>query len=210
MTVRFKFLSVVVATTLLCSQVQAQSLRPTPGAGESSVASRTATSDFIVAVVNSEPVTNNEVQREVQRMQQLLATQRRPAPDLQRLNAEALERLITQKALLQFARESGIRVEDAAIDQAEQSIAAQNQMTLAQLRKQLEAEGMSQSQFRNQLRDQILMQRLRERDLDSRVRVSETDIDAYLQAQQNTQDASQLEINLAQILIAVPEAASAD
>ena len=166
--------------------------------------------DFIVAVVNSEPVTNHEVQREVQRMQQLFAAQRRPAPDLQRINAEALERLITQKALLQFARETGIRVENADIDQAEQSIAAQNQLTLAQLRKQVESEGMSQSQFRNQLRDQILIQRLRERDLESRVRVSESDIDVYLQTQQNTPDMSQLEINLAQILIAVPETASPD
>jgi peptidyl-prolyl cis-trans isomerase SurA len=210
MTVRFKFLSVVMATTLLGPQAQAQALRQTPGAGVSSVAGRTATSDFIVAVVNAEPVTNNEVQREVQRMRQLLAAQRRPAPDLQRLNAEVLERLITQKVLLQFARESGIRVENSDIDQAEQTIAVQNQMTLAQLRKQVEGDGMSQSQFRNQLRDQILMQRLRERDLESKVRVSESDIDAYLQAQQNTSDASQLEINLAQILIAVPEAASAD
>lgn len=210
MTVRFKFLSVVVATTLLGSQVQAQAVRPASGAGASSVATRSATSDFIVAVVNAEPVTNNEVQREVQRMQQLFAAQRRPAPDLSRLNADALERLITQKALIQFARESGIRADNADIEQAEQSIAAQNQMTLAQLRKQIESEGMSLGQFRNQLRDQILIQRLRERDLDSRVRVSESEIDAYLQAQQNTPDASQLEINLAQILIAVPESANAD
>ncbi|MEY4100060.1 MAG: hypothetical protein RL300_1231, partial [Pseudomonadota bacterium] len=120
MTVHFKFLSVVMATTLLGPQVQAQALRQTQGVGVSSVAGRTATSDFIVAVVNAEPVTNNEVQREVQRMQQLLAAQRRPAPDLQRLNAEVLERLITQKVLLQFARESGIRVENSDIDQAEQ------------------------------------------------------------------------------------------
>lgn len=211
MTVRYKFISALVATTLLGSQVQAQALRQAAGPEAASrVASRTATSDFIVAVVNSEPVTNHEVQREVQRMQQLFAAQRRPAPDLQRINAEALERLITQKALLQFARETGIRVENADIDQAEQSIAAQNQLTLAQLRKQVESEGMSQSQFRNQLRDQILIQRLRERDLESRVRVSESDIDVYLQTQQNTPDMSQLEINLAQILIAVPETASPD
>ncbi len=179
--------------------VQAQALRQSPGA---------ATSDFIVAVVNSEPVTNTEIQREVQRMRQLLAAQRRPAPDLQRLNAEVLERLITQKALLQFGRDSGIRVDEAALDQAELSIAAQNQMTLAQLRKQVETDGMSQSQFRAQLRDQIVMQRLRERDLEPRVRVSEADIDAYLQAQQSPTDLGQLEINLAQILIAVPESAS--
>jgi peptidyl-prolyl cis-trans isomerase SurA len=210
MTVRFKFLSVAVAVALLGSQVQAQALRLTPAAGASNAASSAATADFIVAVVNSEPVTNTEVQREALRIQQQFAAQRRPAPDLQRLNAEILERLITQKVLLQFARDSGIRVEDAAIEQAEQSIATQNQLTIPAMHQRVVADGLSVAQFRAQLRDQILLQRLRERDLEPRVRVSESDIDAYLQAQQNTQDLSQMDINLAQVLIAVPETASAD
>ena len=210
MTVRFKFLSVAVAAALLGSQVQAQALRLAPATGAPSAASSAATADFSVAVVNSEPVTNTEVQREVLRIQQQFAAQRRPAPDLQRLNAEVLERLITQKVLLQFARDSGIRVEDAAIDQAEQSIAAQNQLTIPAMHQRVVADGMSVAQFRAQLRDQILLQRLRERDLEPRVRVSESDIDAYVQAQQNTQDLSQVDINLAQVLIAVPETASAD
>jgi peptidyl-prolyl cis-trans isomerase SurA len=204
MTVRFKFLSVALATALLGPQVQAQALRVAPAAGGA------ATSDYIVAVVNSEPLTNTEVQREVLRVQQQLAAQRRPAPDFQRLAAEMLERLINQKVLLQFARETGIRVEEAAIDQTEQSIAAQNQLTVPELRRQVEADGLSIGQFRSQLRDQILIQRLRERDLEPRVRVSESEIDDYLQAQRNTQDLSQLDINLAQVLIAVPEGASAD
>lgn len=210
MTVRFKFLSVALATALLGSQVQAQALRLAPAAGAPAAGDGAATSDYIVAVVNSEPLTNTEVQREVLRVQQQLAAQRRPAPDFQRLAAEMLERLINQKVLLQFARESGIRVEEAAIDQTEQSIAAQNQLTVPELRKQVEADGLSIGQFRSQLRDQILLQRLRERDLEPRVRVSESEIDAYLQAQRNTQDSSQLDINLAQVLIAVPEGASAD
>ncbi len=210
MTVRLKILSIALGTALLGSQVQAQALRLATSAGAPSTTSSPATSDFIVAVINSEPLTNTEVQREVLRAQQQLAAQRRPAPELQRLTAEMLERLINQKVLLQFARETGIRVEESAIDQAEQSIAAQNQMPLAQLRKQLEADGLSVTQFRAQLRDQILMQRLRERDLEPRVRVSESDIDDYLQAQKSTQDLSQLDINLAQVLISVPEGASAD
>lgn len=210
MTVRFKFLTVAIAAALLGSQVQAQALRLAPATGAPSAASSAATADFIVAVVNSEPVTNTEVQREVLRIQQQFAAQRRPAPELQRLNAEILERLITQKVLLQFARDSGIRVEDAAIDQAEQSIAAQNQLTIPAMHQRVVADGTSVAQFRAQLRDQILLQRLRERDLEPRVRVSESDIDAYLQAQQNTQNLSQVDINLAQVLIAVPETASAD
>jgi peptidyl-prolyl cis-trans isomerase SurA len=210
MTVRFKFLSVALAAWLLGAQAQAQALRLAPATGAPSAASNAATADFIVAVVNSEPLTHTEVQREVLRVQQQFAAQRRPAPDLQRLNAEILERLINQKVLLQFARDTGIRAEDSAIDQAEQLIAAQNQLTLEELHQRVVADGLSVGQFRAQLRDQILLQRLRERDLEPRVRVSDSDIDAYMQAQQNTQDPSQLEINLAQVLIAVPEAASAD
>ncbi len=210
MTVRYKLLSAALIASLLGTQVQAQGLRLAPVASESGTTSRTATSDFIVAVVNSEPLTNTEVQREVLRVQQQFAAQRRAPPDPQRLKAELLERLIDQKVLLQFARETGIRVEDAAIDQAEQSIAVQNQLTTAELHQRVVADGLSVRQFRDQLRDQILLQRLRDRDLEPRVRVSDADITAYLQAQQNTQDPSQLEINLAQVLIAVPEGASAE
>ncbi|MDD2845858.1 MAG: peptidylprolyl isomerase [Rhodoferax sp.] len=210
MTVRFQLLSAALAACLLGTPAQAQGLRLAPAAGNTGTASRTATSDYIVAVVNSEPLTNTEVQREVLRVQQQFAAQRRPAPDVQRLNAEMLERLINQKVLLQFARDTGIRVEESAVDQAEQSIAAQNQLTTAELHRRVVTEGLTVGMFRSQLRDQILMQRLRERDLEPRVRVSESDIDAYLQAQQNTADPSQLEINLAQVLIAVPEGASAD
>lgn len=211
MTVRFKLLSAAVAACLLGAQAQAQGLRLAPATGASSPANSAATSDFIVAVVNSEPLTNTEVQREVLRVQQQFAAQRRPAPNLQRLNAELVEQLINQKVLLQYARDTGIKVEDLAIDQSEQSIAAQNQLTVAELRQRVAADGLTVAQFRAQLRDQILLQRLRERDLLPRVRVSESEIDAYLQAQQNTtQDPSQMDINLAQVLIAVPEAASAD
>ncbi|MDI1246296.1 MAG: peptidylprolyl isomerase [Rhodoferax sp.] len=210
MTVRFKFLSVALTACLFGAQAHAQGLRLAPTTATSVPAGSAATADFIVAVVNSEPLTNTEVQREVLRVQQQFAAQRRPAPDPQRLNAEMLERLIDQKVLLQFARDTGIKVEDAAIDQTEQSIAAQNQLTVAELRQRVVADGMSVAQFRAQLRDQALLQRLRERDLEPRVKVSESDIDTYLQAQQNNQDPSQLEINLAQVLIAVPEGASAE
>jgi peptidyl-prolyl cis-trans isomerase SurA len=189
---------------------QAQGLRLSPDAGATTATSELATADFIVAVVNSEPITNTEVQREVQRILQQMAAQQRPVPDRQRLSSDVLERLINQRIQLQLARDTGIRVEESAIDQSEQTIAAQNQLDLATLRRRVEADGLSASQFRAQLRDQIMLQRLRERELTPRVRVSELDIDAYLQEQQSAQDVSQMSINLAHILIAVPENATAD
>jgi peptidyl-prolyl cis-trans isomerase SurA len=210
MTVRVKFLSIAAVAGLLVAQAQAQGLRLPPGTGAPVATSNPATADFIVAIVNSEPITNTEVQREIRRVLQQMAAQNRPRPDTQRLAADMLESLISQKIQLQLARESGIRVEDSAIDLAAQNIAAQNQTDIAALYRRVEAEGMTVSQFRAQLRDQILLQRLRERDVAPRVRVSELDIDTYLQEQQSVQDLGKQEINLAHILIAVPENASAE
>jgi len=167
-----------------------------------------ATTDFIVAVVNSEPITNNDVRSETQRVMQQLAQQRRPVPDAAALSAEVLENLINQKAQLQVAREMGLRVEESAVDEAEKSIALQNQFDVAELRRRVTREGQTVGQFRNQLREQILMQRLREREVESRVRVSELDIDQYLRDQQATENAMDAEINLAQILLSVPETAT--
>ncbi len=212
MTVLFKLLSVAILAGSLGLQVQAQGLRLNPGAGASPSATsyETATADFIVAIVNSEPITNTEVQLEVQRIQQQMSAQQRPTPARQRLTSEVLERLINQKILLQLAKETGIRVEESAIDQAEQNIAAQNQTSLGNLHRRIEADGLSVSKFRSQLRDQLMLQRLQERDVMPRVRVSELDIDSYLQELQGAQDVSKLQMNLAQILIVVPENATAD
>jgi len=210
MTFRLKFLSAAILAAVFGIPVQAQGLRLPPAAVAAAATKEPATADFIVAVVNSEPITNTEVQREVQRVLQQLAALQRPQPDRQRLSSDVLERLINQKIQLQLARDTGIRVEESAIDQSELAIAAQNQLDLATLRRRVEADGLSVSQFRSQLRDQISLQRLRERELTPRVRVSELDIDAYLQEQQSAQDASKMNLNLAQILIAVPENAAAD
>jgi len=210
MTVRFKFLSMAVVAGLLATQVQAQGLRLPPATGASVATSDATTADFIVAIVNTEPITNTEVQREVRRVLQQMAAQNRPRPDIQRLAADVLESLISQKIQLQMARESGIRVEDSAVDQAAQNIAAQNQIDVATLYRRIEADGMTVGQFRAQLRDQLLVQRLRERDVTPRVRVSELDVDTYLQEQQSAQDLGKQEINLAHILIAVPENAPAE
>lgn len=166
--------------------------------------------DYIVAVVNSEPITNNEVRQELQRVQQQLAQQSRPQPEAQTLARQVLEGLISQKVQLELARESGIRVDDAAVDQAEQSIARQNQIDVAELHRRLASDGVPLSQLRAQLRDQLMLTRLRERDVDARVRVSDQEVAQYLREQQNINDPTTQEINLAQILVAVPDTASAE
>ena len=187
---------------------QSQPAPVRPGMPGVTASAPQATTDFIVAVVNSEPITNNDVRSETQRVMQQLAQQRRPVPDAAALAAEVLENLINQKAQLQVARETGLRVEESAVDEAEKSIALQNQFDVAELRRRVTREGQTVAQFRTQLREQILMQRLREREVESRVRVSELDIDQYLRDQQATENAMDAEINLAQILLSVPESAT--
>ncbi|TXT39301.1 MAG: peptidyl-prolyl cis-trans isomerase SurA [Comamonadaceae bacterium] len=164
--------------------------------------------DYIVAVVNSEPITNTQVSREIQRILQQLAIQRRPQPDVKVLATEVMENLISIKAQLQHARETGMRVEDTAVDQAVLNIAQQNQLDVPELMRRVQNDGMSVSDFKSQLRDQIMLQRLRERDVEGRVKATELEVDQYLDEQKSKQSLSAIQLNLAQILVSVPEAAN--
>lgn len=165
--------------------------------------------DYIVALVNSEPITHNELRQEQQRVAQQRSQQGMPAIPSAELSRLVLERLINDRAQLQVARETGIRVDEAALDQAEESIARQNQMDVAQLTRRLAADGIQRSQFRAQLRDQITLSRLREREVDARVRVSDPEVEQYVRDQKANRDPALLEMNLAQILVAVPDEADA-
>lgn len=162
--------------------------------------------DHIVAVVNSEPIVNSEVRQEMQRMAQQYAQQRQPAPPADELRRLVLERLINEKVQLQQAAETGIKIDDAAINQAEQNIATQNKMDVAELRRRIVREGTTVAAFRAQLRDQLTLNRLHEREVAGRIRVSDADVErALLEQRGDKVDPFTLEINLAQILIAVPE-----
>ncbi len=214
MTHRLAALIVASCSVLASLPSPAQGLRPSSGAGALAPGARAQpeaqrAADYIVAVVNSEPITNSEVQRELQRVIQQLAQQRRPVPERKEMAREVLENLINQKVQLQSANETGIRVDDAAIDQAVQNIARQNQMDVAQLRRRIADDGLAFSQFRAQLRDQLVLTRLREREVEPRVRVSDLEIDQYLRDQQSVKDPANIELNLAHILVSVPESATA-
>jgi peptidyl-prolyl cis-trans isomerase SurA len=165
--------------------------------------------DYIVAVVNSDPITNNEVRSRMARFEQQLAQQGQGVPPRAEFARQVLERLISEKAQLQLARENGIKIEDPLLDQAEQNVARGNQMTVPEFRRRLEAEGMSVKQFRDELRDQLTLQRLREREFENRTRVSELDVDQFLREQeQASNDPSRQEFNLGHILVPVPENAT--
>jgi peptidyl-prolyl cis-trans isomerase SurA len=203
-------LAVVLLATAVPAASQGLRLPASPTASTAAPAASTvaAQADFIVAVVNSEPITNNQVRQELVRAMQQIARQSRSQPNVQALAAEVLEGLINRKAQLQFAREVGMKVETSAIDQAEQAIAVQNQFDVAELHRRVALDGQTVAQFRADLADQILLQRLREREVESRVRVSDQDVAQFQSQQQSTQDLRALQLNLAQILVAVPESAS--
>lgn len=179
-----------------------------PAEPQSNASSTPRQADFIVAVVNAEPVTNYEVGLRLARLQRQLASQGGAQPPRDMLAREALEQLILERAQVQQARESGIVVDDLAVDQAEQGVARQNEVSTAEMYRRLAADGISREQFRLELRRQLMQQRLRERDVDARVRVSEQEIDQFLREQPSTTDLAQLELNLGHVLVSVPEGAS--
>lgn len=164
--------------------------------------------DFIVAVVNSEPVTNSEVRTRMGRLQRQVARQGGAQPPQELLAREALEQLIQELALVQLARESGIVVDDLAVDQAVQSVARQNEVSADEVYRRLAADGIARETFRQELRRQLMQQRLREREVDARVRVSEPEIDQFLREQANGAGALPTEIQLGHVLVSVPEGAS--
>jgi peptidyl-prolyl cis-trans isomerase SurA len=195
----------------LAAPAFAQGLRIAPQLGAPRPAARDNTprpADYIVAVVNSEPITNNEVRSRMVRFEQQLAQQGQALPPRPEFARQVLERLISEKAQIQLARDTGVKVEEASVDMAEANVARQNQVSVAELRRRLAADGIPLSQFRQELRDQLLLTRLRERELESRVRVSDLEVDAFLREQQSGNDPSAIELNLAHILVAVPEGAN--
>jgi peptidyl-prolyl cis-trans isomerase SurA len=204
-------IAVLLGTLVLGAPLaQAQGLRasPTLTLPRASADSAQRSADYIVAVVNSEPITNNEVRNRVLRFEQQLSQRGGAMPPRQELADQVLERLISERAQVQLAKENGIKIEESALDAAVANVARQNQISLEELRRRLDAEGIAYSQFRDGLRDEMLLARVREREVEGRVSISETELDRYIREQQDTPDASAQEINVAQILVAVPEAAS--
>ena len=199
--------SIVLASGSVFAQLRASPTLTTPRLPSTDNVQRPA--DYIVAIVNSEPVTNNEVRARVLRFEQQLTQRGAALPSREEISAQVLERLIGERAQVQLARENGIKVDEAAVDNAVLTVARQNQITAAELRKRLEADGIGWSQFRSDLRDELLLTRVRDREVEPRVNITDQELDSFIREQQNSNDTGAIELNLAQILIAVPETANA-
>lgn len=209
-----RLLAVALALAASALPVQAQGLRMAPGNAASSLAAAApaapatrAAADHIVAVVNSEPVTANEVARRATALADQLARQGGGAPSAAEVERQALEQLIAERTQLQRAKEVGLKADDAVVQQAELSVAEQNGLTLDGLHQRLRQQGTTPEQFRARLRDDILLQRVREREVEATLRVTDRDIDDYLLAQRSEAAAVPAEVNLGHILVSVPEGA---
>jgi peptidyl-prolyl cis-trans isomerase SurA len=163
--------------------------------------------DRIVAVVGKDVVTQSELSERRALAEQQLRRQGTALPDRGLLERQILERLIMDKAQLQLARDNGIRVEEIQLDRALERIAEQNSLTLPAFRQALEKDGISFEKFREEVRQQIQLQRLREREVDDRIEVSDSEIDRYLE-EMKAAGSARSEFNLLHVLVRLPEQAS--
>ena len=163
--------------------------------------------DRIVAVVDQGVITENELQDRVRIVSDQLAKQGTKLPPADVLKKQILERLIIDRLQLQFAAETGLRVDDTQLDKTIDRIAEQNKLDVPQFQEALRSQGISFSKFREDMRNEIILARLREREIDNRINVSEAEIDNYLLTQSSRQDV-QDEFELGHILVRAPEEGS--
>ncbi len=206
-------LTVLGALALPAPSVQAQS--PSPAASQPArgkvAATLTAsgvqtTSDYIVAVVNQELITHTEIDRRLTRIQDTAQPGSR-LPPTDELRRQVLDALIDEKVQSSYAKAVGLDINDAEIDGTIEGIAGQNQLTVPELKQRMQDSGMDFARYRNTLREQMVLQRLREREVNSRIQISDNEIDDFLQNDPAAKPEGTLSV--AHILIAVPEKATA-
>jgi peptidyl-prolyl cis-trans isomerase SurA len=164
--------------------------------------------NYIIAIVNSEPVTSTEVRARLIRYEQRLTSIGTPMPSRLDLTREVLEDVINEKIQLQRARDSNVRIDDRTIDAAVQNFANQNKISVDELRTRSSTDGVGFSQIRSDIQNQLLVQKLRERDVLGNIDVSDSEIETFLKNETDAGQSGELTIDIAQILIAVPENAT--
>jgi peptidyl-prolyl cis-trans isomerase SurA len=195
----FRLLTTVLFSCFLLSPTQAQNRRAQP-----------VEVDRIVAVVNDDAITAFELRTRLSMVERQLRAQNVQLPPRDALERQLLERMITDRVQLQFAKETGLRISDIELDTAMRRIAEGNRLSLQDFRATLERDGISWAKFREEIRDEITLSRLREREVESRILVSDGEIDNYLANPDQGSNAANVEVQTAHIVIRVPEQASPD
>jgi peptidyl-prolyl cis-trans isomerase SurA len=162
--------------------------------------------DRIIAVVNSEAITQVELRSRMAMVERQLKAQKVPLPSQAVLERQLLERMIVDQAQMQFAKDNGVQVSDGDLDAAIRRIADNNHMALPEFKTALEKDGVSWSKFREEIRQEIIFARLRDREVDSRIAISEGEIDNYLENAGRPGNSEEM-VQLAHIILRVPEQA---
>lgn len=177
---------------------------PAQGSGR-----RIALVDRIVAVVNNEVITRVELQGQVERSLQELRSRKVPLPPVEDIEKQALERMIMDRVQIQFANQTSLKVDDLELDRAIVRLAEGNKLSLSEFRRTLERDGVDFERFREDIRQEIVLTRLREREVENKITVGDSEIDNYLLEQKDAKLAPS-EFHLAHILVRIPEQASPD
>lgn len=165
--------------------------------------------DRIVAVVNNEVITRIELVERIERVLEDLRRQKIASPPREEMEQQALERMVMDKVQFQYAKETGVKVDELDLDRAIERIAETNNLSLPEFRRMLERDGIPYDKFRDDLRHEILLTRLREREVDNKIAIAENEIDLFIEQQKETGAAPE-EYRLAHILIRIPEQAGPD
>ena len=193
------FLRSLILFFFFSGWASAQTPRPLP--------SEPLPADRIVAVVNDEVITYVELRARLDTALNQLKRQGTTLPPRDVLEQQMLERLIMDRVQLQHARETGMRVDDAQLEQALQRVAAGNKMSLSQFREALQKDGIPFAKFREDIREEMTIARVREREVESRIVISEGEIDNYLSSSSDKAGAGD-EYDVSHILFRAPESAT--
>lgn len=165
--------------------------------------------DSIVVVVNDDVITQRELTNRIKTVTARMKAQNVQMPAAADLQRQMLERMIVERAQLQMAKEMGVRVDDTQLDRAIARIAEAQKMSVQDFRNQTEKEGTPFASFREEIREEIIMQRLREHEVDAKIQISDAEVDSFIAAEKAAA-AEQTEINISQIMVRIPDNATAE
>ncbi len=165
--------------------------------------------DSIVVVVNDDVITQRELGNRIKSVTARMKAQNVQMPDPADLRRQLLERMIVERAQLQMAKEMGVRVDDQQLDRAIGRIAEAQKLSVQDLRNQMEKDGTPYAAFREEIREEIIMQRLREHEVDAKIQISDAEVDSFMAAEKAAA-AEQFEINISQIMVRIPDNATAE
>ena len=192
------------------SAADAASAKPAQAPAAIDPQKQVAAVDWVVAVVNDDVITRNELDDRLRVVVRQLQKQGTSLPAPKVLEKQILERMITDMLQAQHAKENGIRVDDTQLDLAITRIAQQNgSPSLAEFRARLETDGVDFKKFREEIRSEIISTRLREREVESKLIIGDGEVDNYL-ANKKKMGGAEEELHLAHILVVIPEQASAE